>query len=42
VEEGYAAILSEEPERVRQVDAGGTIEEINESVWRLVKPMLTA
>jgi dTMP kinase len=40
VEQGYAAILAEESERVRQVDAGGTMEEINESVWRLVKPML--
>ena len=41
VADGYAAILSEEPERVRQVDASGTIEEIEESVWRMVEPLIT-
>jgi dTMP kinase len=40
VAEGYAAILSEEPERVRQVDASGTIEEIGKSVWQIVEPLM--
>jgi dTMP kinase len=40
VAEGYAAILSEEPQRVRQIDASGTIEEISESVWRMVEPLI--
>jgi len=41
VAEGYAAILCEEPQRVRQVDASGTIEEISELVWRIVEPLIT-
>jgi dTMP kinase len=40
VADGYAAIVSEEPERVRQVDAAGTVEEISECIWRLVEPLV--
>ena len=40
VAKGYEAILSEEPERVSEVDASGNVEEISEAVWRIVEPLV--
>ena len=34
---GYQAIADEEPQRVKKVNADGTIEQISERVWKLVK-----
>ena len=40
VVKGYEAIAAAEPERVRVVDAGGTIEVVCAKVWEQVQPVL--
>jgi dTMP kinase len=42
VARGYEAIASAEPQRVRFVDASGTIEAVSAAIWDLVQPMLPA
>lgn len=37
---GYQAIAAAEPERVRMVDAAGTVAEISARIWKLVEPLL--
>ena len=37
VAEGYRAIAAREPERVRVVDASGSVEEVGERVWGVVE-----
>ncbi len=41
VDQGYQAIASSEPERVRRIDGAGTVDEIAARIWRRVKPMIT-
>jgi len=40
VNRGYQAIAELEPERVRPIDASGTIEEIEMAIWALVEALL--
>ncbi|HUC85454.1 MAG TPA: dTMP kinase [Candidatus Acidoferrales bacterium] len=40
VEQGFAAIAAAEPDRVRVVEASGTIESVSERVWEAVRPAL--
>jgi dTMP kinase len=40
VAQGYQAILTAEPHRVRQVDATGTVEQIRGAIWRMVAPFV--
>jgi len=37
---GYEAIAETEPNRVRKIDASGTIEVISAAIWKLVEPIL--
>ena len=37
---GYQAIAAAEPQRVRKVDANGTVEEISARLWKLVEPLV--
>jgi dTMP kinase len=36
VQAGYQALAREEPQRVRLLDASGTVEELSERIWREV------
>jgi dTMP kinase len=38
VAKGYQAIAATEPERVRIVDADGTVDEVSAAIWKLVEP----
>jgi dTMP kinase len=40
VEKGFAAIAAAEPNRFRTVDASGSIEQVSDKVWDLVRPVL--
>ena len=40
VAKGYEAIAIAEPDRVRIVDADGTVQEISARIWKLVEPLL--
>lgn len=40
VEQGFAAIAVAEPNRVRPVDASGTIESVCDQIWDVVRPTL--
>jgi len=40
VAKGYQAIALAEPERIRQIDATGTVAEIKASIWQTVKDRL--
>jgi dTMP kinase len=37
---GYEAIAAAEPNRVRTVDANGTVKEIGAKIWKLVEPLV--
>ena len=37
---GYEAIAAAEPNRVRPVDADGSVKQISERVWKLVEPLV--
>jgi len=37
---GYQAIAAAEPERVRTVDAKGSVKEISARIWKLVEPLV--
>jgi dTMP kinase len=37
---GYQAIAVAEPERVRTVDANGSVKEISARIWKLVEPLV--
>lgn len=41
VERGFAALASEEPERIRIVDARPVADEVERSIWALVEPRLS-
>jgi dTMP kinase len=38
---GYQAIAAAEPQRVRPVDATGTVQEISARIWKLVEPLVS-
>ena len=38
--EGFKELAAAEPERIRTVDANGTVDEVWEKVWKLVKPLI--
>ncbi len=40
VEKGYQAIAAGEPERIRLIEATGTLKEIQAAVWKAVEPLL--
>jgi dTMP kinase len=40
VDKGFAAVAAAEPERVRALDASGSIESVSSRVWDLVRPVL--
>jgi len=40
VAKGYAAIAAAEPGRVRRVDATGSVEQLRQTIWNLVQPLL--
>ena len=42
VERGYAAIAAAEPDRVRVIDASGSLESISFAVWGIVAPIVEA
>ena len=37
---GYQAIAAAEPNRIRTVDADGTVKQISDRVWKLVEPLV--
>ncbi len=39
-DKGYQAIAAAEPERVRIVDAAGSVPEISERIWKLIEPLI--
>src|SRR5437588_1032535 len=41
VAKGYQTIAAAEPQRVRQIDATGTVEQLRAAIWNLVKPLVT-
>lgn len=38
--QGYQAIATAEPKRVRPVDADGSVKQISDRVWKLVEPLV--
>src|SRR5436309_7997501 len=40
VAKGYQAIAAAEPQRVRQLDASGGVEQTQLAIWKIVEPML--
>lgn len=40
IAKGYEAVAAAEPDRMRVVDADGTVQEISARVWKLVEPLL--
>jgi dTMP kinase len=40
VASGYRAIAAAEPERVRTIDAAGSVEEVRAAIWQRVQPLL--
>ena len=40
VEWGYEAIAAAEPQRVRKIDATGSVEQVQSAVWRVVAPLV--
>src|SRR5438034_2321244 len=40
VAKGYRAIAAAEPQRVREIDAAGSVAEIAAAIWKLVAPLL--
>jgi dTMP kinase len=40
VDKGFAAVAAAEPERVRALDASGSIESVSSRIWDLVRPVL--
>jgi len=40
VAEGYELVLKEEPQRVRRIEATGSIETVRSSIWDAVAPLL--
>ena len=40
VAKGYHLIAAAEPKRIRQIDATGSVSEIQASIWKLVAPLL--
>jgi dTMP kinase len=40
VAKGYQAIAAAEPQRVRSIDAGGSVEAVSASIWTLVEALL--
>ena len=40
VANGYRAIAAAEPERVRTIDAAGSVEEVRAAIWQRVQPLL--
>jgi thymidylate kinase len=40
VAKGFQAIAAAEPQRVRPIDATGTIAAISAEIWKLVQPLL--
>jgi len=41
VAKGYEAIAAAEPQRVKKIDATGTVESIAAAIWKLVEPLLS-
>lgn len=37
---GFVAMAMADPDRIRRVDANGSVDEVWESIWNLVKPMI--
>ena len=37
---GYQTIAAAEPERVRIIDASGTVPEVSARVWKLIEPLI--
>jgi dTMP kinase len=42
VERGYLAIAAQEPQRVRLLDARGTVQSVRDEIWRTVEPIVAA
>ncbi|HWW01167.1 MAG TPA: dTMP kinase [Candidatus Acidoferrum sp.] len=40
VAKGYQALAAAEPNRVRPIDASGSVQELRETIWQLVEPLL--
>ena len=41
VAKGYQAIAAAEPNRIRKLDASGSVEQTEAAIWRAVEPMLS-
>jgi len=37
---GYQVIAAAEPQRVRTVDANGSVKQISERIWKLMEPLV--
>jgi len=42
VANGFEAIAAAEPQRIRTVDAMGSMEEVRSAIWKIVEPQLPA
>lgn len=42
VRKGYQSIAQQEPKRVQDIDASGTVENVSAEIWRRVEPLLGA
>jgi dTMP kinase len=40
VEQGFAAVAAAEPNRIRVVEASGSLEHVCDKIWDLIRPML--
>ena len=40
VAKGYEAIAAAEPQRVRKIDANGSIEALSAAIWKMIEPLL--
>jgi dTMP kinase len=42
VAKGYEALVNAEPHRIKRIDADGTVEKVQVSIWGYVQPLLAA
>jgi dTMP kinase len=41
VAQGFEAVAAAEPQRVKVLDAGGTMDEVSTKIWKLIEPLLS-
>lgn len=40
VAKGYEALAAAEPQRIRPIDASGSVEQVSAAIWKVVEPLL--